>query len=72
MVQKKKDNLKKRKRLPLRSPKVEEAEEMLEYLRTCAAKPFILFTEEVTLTVEQEEQYIKSRESESNLLLQHL
>jgi RimJ/RimL family protein N-acetyltransferase len=72
IAKEKKIILKNGKNCLLRSPKVEEAEEMLEYLRTCATETdFILrYPEEVTLTVEQEEQYIKSSlESESNLLI---
>ena len=56
----------------LRSPRVEDAEGMLDFLKTVAGETeFILrYPEEVTLTIEQEIQYILSKnEAEGNLII---
>jgi RimJ/RimL family protein N-acetyltransferase len=56
----------------LRSPKPDEAKEMMDYLRTCATETnFILrYPEECTETVEEEERFLKSIfESEYNLMI---
>ncbi len=64
--------LKDGKKCLLRSPKVKDAEEMLEYLKICASETeFILrYPEECTDTVEQEEKFLQDIiNSENNLMI---